>query len=105
MDTPYYRVIDGLYIGGASAVTAVDQLRVDGIVHVLKLYDGAPEWPGDFEGCDNAIDDGVCVPKDVLDSGGGVVKSAVDAGRPALVVCGMGIRRSATFVLACLLQT
>ena len=104
MDNPYYKVTDRLYIAGAGAVNAIDKLRADGICRVLKLYDGPPEWPSDFTVCDNAIDDGVFIPKDVLDYGVRFVKSGMDDGRPVMVVCGMGISRSATFVLASLLE-
>jgi hypothetical protein len=105
MELPYYKVIDDLYMAGAGSINAIDQLRLDGIRSVLKLYDGEPEWPSDFAVCDNAINDGVFIPKDVLDYGVTFVRDAIETDRPVLVVCGLGISRSATFVLAYLVES
>ncbi len=97
-------VVDGVYIGGASAIYSVDALREAGVNAVLKLYPNLPEWPADFEICENAVTDGEYIPPEVMQRGVDFIKGRVAEGKPVLVVCAQGISRSATFVLAYLLE-
>jgi protein-tyrosine phosphatase len=96
-------VTEGVYIGGARAVDTAPQLRQAKITRVLKLYDWEPEWPADFVVCDNALEDGVFIPREKLDLGVTFITEQVNAGNRVLVACGAGISRSSTFVLAYLL--
>lgn len=99
-----HHVVDGVYIDGARAVYLVPELRRAGITSVLKLYFHAPEWPKDFVVCDNALEDGQFVSQEALQRGVAFISGQVDAGEQVLVVCGAGISRSSTFVLAYLLE-
>ncbi|MGD9099979.1 MAG: dual specificity protein phosphatase [Anaerolineae bacterium] len=99
-----HHVADGVYIGGARAVYLVPELRRAGVTRVLKLYFHIPDWPEDFLVCDNPLEDGVFVPQEVLQRGVSFVREQVEAGEKVLVVCGAGISRSSTFVLAYLLE-
>ncbi len=97
-------VIDGVYIGSASAIYSVNELHEAGVNAVLKLYFNLPDWPEGFEVCDNAVTDGEYIPPEVLQRGVDFIKAQVEAGKPVLVVCAHGISRSSTFVLAYLLE-
>jgi hypothetical protein len=93
-----------LFIGGTGLVHAADWLRTEGISHVLKLYDGDPYWPSDFTVFEIPIDDGVYITKETMKSGVDFIRRQIEADQKILVMCGLGISRSATFVLAYLLE-
>ncbi len=110
-------VIDGVYIGGFRATKFASELRQAGIISVLKLYESGSwhsgfeprsgsegDWPEDFLVCENALQDGEPIPPPVLRRGVDFINAQVTADRPVLVVCGAGISRSSTFVLAYLLE-
>lgn len=97
-------VVDQIYISGWRATQYGDYLRQAGITHVLKLYEGIPSFPPDFNVCENPVDDGEFLALEPLQRGVTFVLEQVDAGRPVLVMCGAGISRSSTFVLATLVQ-
>jgi len=97
-------VTPSVFIGGAGLVQHCAWLRAAGITHILKLYFDEPEWPDDFTVLDLPMDDGVFIEADTLRQGVDFIHVAVGARRRVLVVCGLGISRSATFVLAYLLE-
>jgi hypothetical protein len=101
---PASAVAQGIFISGWRATMFADLLHEAGIRHVLKLYDGPPHFPQGFVTCENAIEDGEAIPPEQLRRGAAFVADAVRAGQPVLVMCGAGISRSSTFVLAGLLE-
>jgi hypothetical protein len=97
-------IVDRIYISGWRATHYDGYLRQAGITHILKLYEGIPSFPADFDVCENPVEDGELIPADQLRRGVDFVIEQLEAGRPVLVMCGAGISRSATFVLAALVQ-
>lgn len=98
-------VADGVYISSARAQNAVGAIRRAGIQHVLKLYFYEPHWPDDFTVCEMPIVDGEFIRHENIERGVGFIREQVDAERRVLVQCGAGISRSATFVLAYLIES
>jgi len=101
---PIDHVVDGIYISGWRATLYRDYLRQAGITNVLKLYEDIPYFPDDFNTLENAVEDGEFIPKEALKRGVDFVLEHVNAGRGVLVMCGAGISRSSTFVLASLVE-
>jgi predicted protein tyrosine phosphatase len=101
---PVDHVTDGIYISGWRATLYIDHLREAKITNVLKLFADEPHFPADFNVCVNALADGEVIPPGVLKRGVDFVIGRVEAGERVLVMCGAGISRSATFVLAALLE-
>lgn len=101
---PVDHVVDGIYISGWRATLYCDRLREVGITNVLKLFDDQPFFPDDFNVCTNVLADGEVIPPGVLRRGVDFVTKHVAAGKRVLVMCGAGISRSATFVLAAMLE-
>lgn len=97
-------VKEGIYISGARATMLGSKLREAEITRVLKLYDDIPFFPKDFTVFENVLEDGEPVPDGMLQRGADFVVEQVEAGHKVLVVCGAGISRSSTFVLAALLE-
>jgi dual specificity phosphatase 12 len=97
-------VIDGVYISGWRATQQLADLRQAQITNILKLYESDPYFPQDFNVLENTLTDGERVPESILYSGVRFIHEQVDAGRPVLVMCGAGMSRSATFVLAYMLE-
>jgi dual specificity phosphatase 12 len=97
-------VIDGVHISGWRATLVQEQLRAAGIINVLKLYEGMPHFDLSFNVMDMPIEDGEPLIPELLKRGVAFIVSQVDAGKPILVMCGAGISRSATFVLAYMLE-
>lgn len=102
---PVNAVIDGVYISGWRATDYQRELRAAGIFCVLKLYDGSPDFRSDFNALDMGINDGEYISKTTLARGAQYILREVKAGNRVLVMCGAGISRSSTFVLAYLLET
>ncbi len=97
-------IVDGVYIGGARAAYHTHELRQAEITHVLKLYFFEPNWPVDFVVCNNPLNDGEFVPRQQMMRGVNFIRETRAADRQVLVVCGAGVSRSSTFVLAYLLE-
>lgn len=97
-------LVDGLWIGGARTAYAAPALRAHGITHILKLYADEPLWPTDFTVCHAPFDDGQEVSAELLRLGTAFISEGIAAGEAVLVVCGLGISRSATLVLAYLIE-
>lgn len=97
-------IVDGVYLGKARAYYANPQLQKAGLKRILKLYLGAPYWPDAFLVCENTLDDGVFIPLEKLQRGVTFIQESVNAGAKILVVCGAGMSRSVTFVLAYMLE-
>lgn len=95
---------EGLWIGGYRCAYAASVLRAQGITRILKLYSDDPPWPADFTVCNAPIDDGQAVSATVLKRGTSFIHEGIAVGEQVLVVCGLGVSRSATFVLAYLLE-
>lgn len=101
---PVDHVWDGVYIGSHRATMYADQLRTAGVTTVLKLYEDIPYFPADFCTLENVLEDGEFISAAILKRGVQFILDHVDVGEPVLVVCGAGISRSSTFVLAYLLE-
>src|SRR5215831_15074348 len=99
-------VAHGVYVGGARLLYHADAMRKAGITYILKLYEDAPgwEWPPDFTICENTITDGEFVSSHYLQRGVAFINEHVAAGHKVVSMCGAGISRSSTFVLAYLLE-
>ena len=98
------QVTESVFIGGARAYGSIPALRAAGITHVLKLYFDAPEWGEPFTVFEHALEDGVFIPAETLERGLAFIRDGVAAGGKVLVCCQLGASRSATFVLAHLLE-
>lgn len=98
------RVTPLLHIGGVRVISDVEWLRAEKITNILKLYDGDPYWPADFNVHDIPLADGVFIEKATLKDGVDFIRERVEAEQKILVLCGLGISRSATFILAYLLE-
>lgn len=96
---------DGVYIGRVRAHQEQVRLQAAGIRHILKLYEAAPYWPDSFVVCDNEVEDGVLIQNDKLVHGVAFLQEQVAMGKPVVSICGAGMSRSVTFVLAYLLET
>ncbi|HEX3051188.1 MAG TPA: dual specificity protein phosphatase [Aggregatilineaceae bacterium] len=103
-DPPVDHVVDGVYISGWRATLYADQLRANHLLWVLKLYMDQPYFPPDFITLENSLNDGEFIPLSVLRRGVDFIVKQVDAGNKVLVMCGAGISRSSTFVLAYMLE-
>lgn len=97
-------VIDGVYIGGWRCTDESDELWNAGIRHVLKLYEDIPYFPRNFTTLEIAIEDGYFIPKETLKRGVYFIQEQVQAQNPVLVMCAVGMSRSATFVLAYMVE-
>jgi protein-tyrosine phosphatase len=98
------QVTGQLFISGTRALLALPALRQRGITHVLKLYFDEPSWPEDFIVFDHPLEDGVFIERMILHSGVMFLRETIEAGHNVIVVCGLGISRSSTFILAYLLE-
>ncbi len=101
---PVDHVVDGIYISGWRATLYLDHLREAKITNVLKLFSDQPHFPADFNVYTNALADGEMIPPGTLKRGVDFVTGRVEEGARVLVMCGAGISRSATFVLASMLE-
>lgn len=101
---PVDHVVDGLYISGWRATRFADELREVGITNVLKLYPDFPGFPDDFNVFENILDDGEAIPDGMLERGVNFVLDCLEAGERVLIMCGAGISRSSTFVLATMVE-
>lgn len=98
-------VADGVYISSVRALNVVGAIRRADIHHVLKLYFYEPHWPEGFTVCEMPIVDGEFIRPENLERGVGFIREQVAAENRVLVQCGAGISRSATFVLAYLVES
>jgi dual specificity phosphatase 12 len=89
-----------VYIGGVRSIDHSEWMISEGITHVLKLYPDEPYWPDRFIVHDLPMDDGVHISPMILQDGVSFIEYAIRDGGKVLVVCGLGISRSAAFVLA-----
>ncbi len=98
-------VVDGIYISGWRAIQHTDALRAAGITSVLKLADHIPgSFPADFTVLDTLLVDDSFVPLPTLQRGVSFIQQQVQADRPILVMCMEGMSRSATFIMAYLIE-
>lgn len=98
------QVTESVFIGGARAYGSIMALREAGVTHVLKLYFDDPYWPEPFTVFEHPLEDGVFIPVETLRQGLTFIQAGVEAGGKVLVCCQLGSSRSATFVLAHLLE-
>ncbi len=101
---PVAHVIDGIYVSGFRATHFTAELQAAKITHVLKLYEGTPYFPSQFQTLENGLNDGEFIPMHVLRRGLDFLQEQVKAHNPVLVMCGAGISRSSAFILAYLLE-
>jgi len=101
---PIDHVLNGVYISGWRVTNFAVALRRHEITHILKLYEHTPYFPPDFLTLDNPIEDGVTIPPEKLRRGVEFITHQVSAAHSVLVMCGAGISRSSTFVLAYMLE-
>ena len=98
-------ITPSLYIGAARLAGQPEALRQIGITSVLKLYESPPDWPDGFTLCDMPFPDGEPIPPERMARHIRFITDEIAAGRVVLVVCGAGISRSGTAVLAYLVST
>lgn len=79
-------------------------MREAEITNVLKLYADIPYFPADFNTCENALKDAEFMQLEQLRRGVDFIVEHINAGESVLVMCGAGISRSSTFVLAYMLE-
>lgn len=101
---PYDHVVDGVYISGVKALHFAASLREQKIMNLLKLYEDEPIPPADFNTLDNWLQDGEFIPLERMRRGVDFILKHVHQGEKVLVMCGAGISRSSTFVLAYMLE-
>jgi len=97
---PIDHVVDGVYISGWRATKHEIELLGAGLTHVLKLYESVPYFSPHFTTLENVCVDGEPLPAGVLDRSVDFIRTRVAANQLVLVMCGAGISRSATMVLA-----
>jgi protein-tyrosine phosphatase len=76
-----------------------------GITSVLKLYESPPDWPPGFIVYNMPHPDGEPISDDRIARHIKFITDEIKAGHKVLVVCGAGISRSSTAVLAYLVST
>lgn len=94
------QITPSIYIGGVGAIEHIEWLSEQDITHVLKLYPDEPYWPENFTVHELPMDDGVHIPSSMMQEGVTFIEDAIRSNAKILVVCGLGISRSVTFVLA-----
>ena len=97
-------VVNGVYIGGYRATHHADELARRNIRHVLKLYADEPYFPAGFTTLTCAIEDGIPIAPETFQRGVKFINEQTTTGHLVLVMCGAGISRSATFVLAYMVE-
>ncbi len=95
-----YRIRPWLYIGKYRETLNLNLLSANQIGAALQLA-GLVEQPG-INILYLAVDDGVPLPADLLQKGVEFIIVNKEAGKRALVACGAGISRSASFAIAAL---
>ena len=100
------QVTDNLYIGNARLIQYIPSLQGEGISSILKLHETPPERPSNtFRLFDCPIPDGEPILANTFDSWLDFLGSEISQGHKVLVICGAGISRSSTAVLAYLTST
>lgn len=99
------QITDSLYIGGAQLTNVSEKIKELGITSVLKLYESPPDWPAGFTVYNMPHPDGEPISDERMTRHIKFITDEIDAGRKVLVVCGAGISRSSTAVLAYLVST
>jgi len=98
-------VTNMLCIGGSWLAAEPATLREAGVESVLKLCESPKGWPPGFALYDASFPDGEPIPGVLLDELVAFVRDEIESGHRVLVVCGEGISRSATIVLAYLVSS
>lgn len=96
-------ILEGLWLGGLRALHEPHLAANLGIQAVLRLDDLPREigqWSADYLLCDLPMADARPLAAERLRQGLDFMHEQLEAGRPLLVHCEMGISRSVTFVLA-----
>ena len=101
---PIDHVIDGVYISGWRATKYEGLMLRVGLTHILKMYESVPYFSAAFNTLENACHDGEPLPDGILDRSVGFIKAQIETDQPVLVMCGAGISRSSTMVLAYLID-
>ena len=99
------QITDFLYIGGAQLTNVSEKLKEMGITSVLKLYESPPDWPPGFVVYNMPHPDGETISDERIARHIKFITEEIKAGHKVLVVCGAGISRSSTAVLAYLVST
>ncbi len=99
------QITDSLYIGSAQLTTMSEKLKELSITSVLKLYESPPDWPAGFKVYNMPHPDGQPLSAERMARHIRFIANEIEAGRKVLVVCGAGISRSSTAVLAYLVST
>lgn len=99
------QITDSLYIGGAQLTKVSDRIKEMGITSVLKLYESPPDWPPGFTVYNVPHPDGVQISAERMARHIKFITQEIEVGHKVLVVCGAGISRSSTAVLAYLVST
>ena len=99
------QITDSLFIGRAQLSEVPKKLKKLGITSVLKLYESPPDWPPGFTVYNMPHPDGVPISNKRMARHIKFITDEIEAGHKVLVVCGAGISRSSTAVLAYLIST
>jgi dual specificity phosphatase 12 len=99
------QITESLYIGGSQLTKMSDKLKELNITSVLKLYESPPDWPVGFTVYNMPYPDGEPIPAERMARHIKFITDEIEAGHKVLVVCGAGISRSSTAVLAYLVST
>lgn len=99
-------VYDNLYIGDLTALSQQDNVRDEGITAIVRL-DTAPRdkrWANNFKLLDAPFKDGYYVEPEHLKRITKFIHNCIDNDETVLVHCAEGISRSATSVIAYLIE-
>lgn len=100
------RVQEGLYISGVTANRRLEKVQAEGIGAVLRVdtIGGAKLWPKHFAVLELPIRDGIPLQGEKLREGAAFIHQQRKRDLGVLVHCQMGISRSATMLLAYLIE-
>lgn len=101
----FKQVNDNLFIGNADAVYEHRALAAQGVTGIVRLHEPPPAWPeAPFDVLGYPIPDGHAIPSFVFDDCLDFISEHQRQGGRVAVVCRAGISRSATIVLAHLIN-
>jgi atypical dual specificity phosphatase len=100
-----YHIVDNIYLGDLSASVKKDDLKKDGITHILSIFNGSYSmWP-DFNYKHIHINDDPWVSIDkYFDSCYEFIDSATNVNGKILIHCIYGVSRSVTIIISYLMK-
>ena len=97
-------VTEYLAIGSYRTTRDFERLKQQGVEAVLYLFEDRDDWPEECKVLHLPIVDGEPVRCETIKRGTEFVRSQIASRHKVVIACGAGISRSATLVLACLLE-